>query len=53
MSSVQPYGDPTLASILVIGHHPRLQSSQAEEEKAFFYEYLEKTRSAHPLIMHH
>jgi hypothetical protein len=42
MSSVQPYGDLNLATILIIGHDPRLQNSQAEVEKAFFFEYLEK-----------
>lgn len=42
MSSVQPFGDPTIASILIIGHDPRLQNSLAEAEKAFFFEYLEK-----------
>lgn len=42
MSSVQPFGDPTIATILVIGHDPRLQNSLAEAEKAFFFEYLEK-----------
>ena len=30
------------ATILIIGHNPRLQNSQAEAEKAFFFEYLEK-----------
>lgn len=42
MSIVQPFGDPTIATILVIGHDPRLQNSLAEAEKAFFFEYLEK-----------
>ncbi|MEW6180952.1 MAG: hypothetical protein AB1522_13615 [Chloroflexota bacterium] len=41
MSSVQPFGDPTIATILIIGHDPRLQNSLAEAEKAFFFEYLE------------
>jgi hypothetical protein len=39
---VQPYGDLNLATILLIGHDPRLQHSLAEAEKAFFFEYLEK-----------
>ncbi len=45
MSSVQPYGDPTIATILIIGHDPRLQKSLAEAEKAFFFEFLEKYAS--------
>jgi hypothetical protein len=45
MSSVQPYGDLNLATILIIGHDPRLQNSQAEAEIAFFFEYLEKYSS--------
>lgn len=36
MSSVQPYGNLNLATILIIGHDPRLQNSQAEAEKALF-----------------
>ena len=42
MSTVQPYGDLDLATILIIGHDPRLQNSLAEAENAFFFEYLEK-----------
>jgi hypothetical protein len=45
MSSVQPYGDLKSASILIIGHDPRLQNSMAEAEQAFFFEYLEKYQS--------
>jgi len=45
MSSVQPYGDLNLATILIIGHDLRLQNSLAEAEKAFFFEYLEKYSS--------
>lgn len=45
MSTVRPFGDPTIASILVIGHDPRLQNSLAEAEKAFSFEHLEKYSS--------
>lgn len=45
LSQVQPYGNLNTANILVIGHDPRLQKSQAEAEKAFFFEYLEKYSS--------
>jgi hypothetical protein len=41
-SNVQPYGDLNLATILIIGHDPRLQHSQTEAERVFFFEYLEK-----------
>ena len=41
MSAVQPFGEFRTATILIIGHDPRLQNSQAEAEKAFFFEYLE------------
>jgi hypothetical protein len=37
-----PFGNINLATILIIGHDPRLQNSQAEAEKAFFFEYLER-----------
>jgi hypothetical protein len=39
---VQPYGDLKTASILIIGHDPLLQKSDAHAGKAFFFEYLEK-----------
>ncbi len=42
MKSTKPFGDLQTATILVIGHDPRLQNSQAEAEKVFFFEYLEK-----------
>jgi len=42
MTGTQPFGNLQSATILVIGHDPRLQNSQAEAEKAFFFEYLEK-----------
>lgn len=42
MSSTKPFGNLKTATILVIGHDPRLQKSLAEAEKAFFFDYLEK-----------
>jgi hypothetical protein len=42
MVSTEPFGNLRKATILVIGHDPRLQKSQARAEKAFFFEYLEK-----------
>ncbi len=42
MKSVKPFGDPKKATILVIGHDPRLQTSFAEAETAFFMDLLEK-----------
>ena len=42
MTATKPFGDPQTAKILLIGHDPRLQSSRAEAEKAFFFEYLER-----------
>ena len=42
ISSVLPFGDLNTAIILIIGHEPRLQHSQVEAEKPFFFEYLIK-----------
>jgi hypothetical protein len=42
ISSVHPFGDLNTATILIIGHDPRLQHSQAEAEYPFFFEYLKK-----------
>lgn len=44
MSRVQPFGQWQSATILVIGHDPRLQRSQTEAEFAFFMEYLTRPR---------
>lgn len=41
MKSVEPWGNLGAASILVIGHDPRLQKYGAEAKHAFFFEYLE------------
>jgi hypothetical protein len=40
MASAKPFGNPERASILVIGHDPRLQRSKAEAEYVFFLDYL-------------
>jgi hypothetical protein len=42
MTYTIPYGNTRTASIIIIGHDPRLQNSQAEAEQVFFMEYLEK-----------
>jgi hypothetical protein len=42
MTSAKPFGDPKKASILVIGHDPRLQNSLAEAETVFFMNLLQK-----------
>lgn len=42
MSHAKPYGDPKTATILVIGHDPRLPKSASEAEYAFFMEYLDR-----------
>lgn len=44
MPSVKPWGNIETATILIIGHDPRLQKSLAEAEHAFFFEYLESPR---------
>lgn len=42
MKRVKPFGDVRTATIMVIGHDPRLQISQAEAEVAFFLDYLQR-----------
>jgi len=42
MSRTLPFGGLQKATILVIGHDPRLQGSMAEAEYAFFFDYLKK-----------
>jgi hypothetical protein len=44
MKTVKPFGDPKTATILIIGHDPRLQRSSAEAEVAFFFDYLARPR---------
>ena len=46
MNATKPFGDLTTATILVIGHDPRLQRSQAEAQVAFFLDYLARPRPA-------
>lgn len=43
LASVKPFGNLNTAKVLVVGHDPRLQRSNAEAEFAFFFEFL--TRS--------
>lgn len=40
MRETNPYGDRDIATILVIGHDPRLQHSSAEAGTAFYMDYL-------------
>lgn len=40
MNATRPFGNLNTATILVIGHDPRLQRSQAEAEFALFMDYL-------------
>jgi hypothetical protein len=47
MSTVKPFGDINSATILVIGHDPRLQRSKAEAQVAFFMDYLAHPRPTH------
>jgi hypothetical protein len=44
MSTARPFGRLDSATVLVIGHDPRLQRSQAEAEYAFFMDYLTRRR---------
>lgn len=44
MSAVKPFGDVNTATILVVGHDPRLQRSGAEAKVAFFFDYLDRPR---------
>jgi hypothetical protein len=43
LSSVKPFGNPNTAKVLVVGHDPRLQRSDAEAEYAFFFEFLKRS----------
>jgi len=47
MPTVKPFGDINSATVLVIGHDPRLQRSQTEAQVAFFLDYLARPRPAH------
>jgi hypothetical protein len=44
MPTVKPFGDINSATVLVIGHDPRLQRSQAEAQVAFFFDYLARPK---------
>jgi hypothetical protein len=44
MNFCRPFGNIDKAKILVIGHDPRLQRSDAEAQYAFFLNYLEQSR---------
>jgi hypothetical protein len=44
MKTVKPFGDLKTATILIIGHDPRLQRSGAEAEVAFFFDYPARPR---------
>ena len=44
MNSCRPFGNIDKARILVIGHDPRLQRSDAQAQYAFFLNYLEEPR---------
>ena len=46
MTAARPFGDLNSATILVIGHDPRLQRSRAEAEVVFFFDYLTRARPA-------
>ncbi|MBE7467625.1 MAG: hypothetical protein HS114_00600 [Anaerolineales bacterium] len=46
MKAAQSFGDLKTATILVIGHDPRLQRSRAEAEIVFFFDYLTRVRPA-------
>jgi hypothetical protein len=44
MTAAKPFGNIEQANIMIIGHDPRLQNSQAEAEYAFFLDYLLRPR---------
>jgi hypothetical protein len=44
LNETKPFGHPEMASILVVGHDPRLTRSAAEAEYAFFFDYLTRSR---------
>ena len=45
MTAAKSYGNTNTTDIMVIGHDPRLQSSLAEAEYAFFMDYLDRFES--------
>jgi len=48
MNKCRPFGNIDKARILVIGHDPKLQRSDAQAQYAFFLNYLEKQRPTRP-----
>jgi hypothetical protein len=44
MKTARPFGDVNTATIMVIGHDPRLQHSKAEAKTTFFFDYLARPR---------
>ncbi len=46
MTAAKPYGNRDTATLLVIGHDPRLRTSRAEAQYAFFFDYLERPQPA-------
>jgi hypothetical protein len=44
MNAVKPFGNAHTSTILIIGHDPRLQYSQAQAQVAFFLDYLARPR---------
>jgi hypothetical protein len=48
MNDCRPFGSIDKARILVIGHDPRLQKSDAQAQYAFFLNYLEEPRPTRP-----
>ena len=48
MNSCRPFGSIDKARILVIGHDPRLQRSDAQAQYAFFLNYLDEPRPTRP-----
>jgi hypothetical protein len=43
MDCCKPYGNPTRAEVMVIGHDPRLQRGKAEAQYAFFLDLLQQS----------
>ncbi|MBA7483956.1 hypothetical protein ES707_19473 [subsurface metagenome] len=52
MDVCKPFGNIDKAKILVIGHDPRLQRSDAQTQYAFFLNYLRKPPPIHPSERH-
>jgi hypothetical protein len=52
MDSCRPFGNTGKARILVIGHDPRLQRSDAQAQYAFFLNHLEQPRPTRPSERH-